>query len=117
MVASHSLSVGSRQSPGAEPSVNMQSPFFNFATAFFASSQLAEDKQFGSFNQISPVSVSVTVPFPQSAYRFVLSPHGPAALAKGIGSDGVGGVDVMDASVGPAGMMRMTASPSSMAMK
>src|SRR5207247_1253977 len=66
IVVSHSLFVGSRQSPGEDPSVNMQSPFFSPATAFFAASQSALDKQLDCFNQTSPVTLSVTVPFPQS---------------------------------------------------
>jgi len=63
---SHSFCVGSRQSPGEDPSVNMQSPFFSPRRPFFAASQPAEDKQLDCFSQTSPVSVSVTVPFPQS---------------------------------------------------
>src|SRR5262245_20210512 len=63
---SHSFSVASRQSPGEDPSINMQSPFFSPATAFFAASKFAEDKQLDCFSQTSPVSLSVTVPFPQS---------------------------------------------------
>jgi len=41
---------------GEDPSVNMQSPFFSPATAFFAASQPAEDKQLDCFSQTSPVS-------------------------------------------------------------
>src|SRR5881296_3378899 len=67
IVVSHSLCVGSRQSPGEDPSVNMQSPFFSTATAFFAASKSSEGKQFDFFNQTNPVRLSVTVPFPQSA--------------------------------------------------
>jgi hypothetical protein len=82
IVASHSVRVGSRQSPGEDPSVNMQSPSFRPAAAFFAASQFAVDKQFDCFSQISRVTVSVTVPFPQSTYRFALSTHGPAVRVR-----------------------------------
>ena len=59
IAVSHSFCVGSRQSPGEDPSVNMQSPFFSPATAFFAASQSALDKQLDCFNQTSPVTLSV----------------------------------------------------------
>jgi hypothetical protein len=62
------LFVGSRHSPGADPSFNMQAPSFRPAMAFFASSQVELGMQLGSFSQINPVTVSVTVPFPQSRY-------------------------------------------------
>jgi hypothetical protein len=118
IVASHSVRVGNRQSPGEDPSVNMQSPFPRPAAAFFADCQSMVDKQFTCFSQISPVTVSVTVPFPQSMYRFALSSrHGPAALGEGIRADGAGDMDVIDASVGPAGVMTIVASPISIVMK
>src|SRR6266702_3086357 len=66
IVVSHSFCVGSRQSPGEDPSVNMQSPFFSPATAFLAASKSAEGKPLDFFNQTKPVKLSVTVPFPQS---------------------------------------------------
>src|SRR5207247_8077536 len=66
IVVSHSFCVGSRQSPGEDASVNMQSPFFSPATAFLAASKSAEGRQLDFFNQTKPVKLSVTVPFPQS---------------------------------------------------
>src|SRR5579883_1920324 len=95
MVASHSLFVGRRQSPGADASFNWHWPSFRPATAFLASSQVAVDKQLGSFSQMSPVTVSVTVPFPQSTYRIVLSvAHAPEAAGetRGDPSAGLAGV-------------------------
>jgi hypothetical protein len=59
---------------------------------------------------MSPVRLSVTVPFPQSVYRFDLSPHGPAALSGAIRADG----DIVDARLGPAGLIRIIASASIM---
>src|SRR5262245_53826875 len=91
----------------------MQSPFFRPADAFFAVSQSLVARQSACFSQISPVRESVTVPFPQSLYLFALSMQGPAAVANGIRAD-ASGVDFMDASVVPAGAMKLVASPSSM---
>jgi hypothetical protein len=55
--------------------------------------------------------VSVTVPFPQSIYRFALSStHGPAALVEDIREDSVGDVDGVDASAGPPDVMVMVTS-------
>src|SRR5207245_3005630 len=81
IVVSHSFCVGSRQSPGEDPSVNMQSPFFSPATAFLAASKSPEGKQLDFFNKTNPARLSVTVPFPHSAKRLVLSPHEPARPA------------------------------------
>src|SRR5262245_18536080 len=111
MVASHSARVGSRQSPGADPSVNMQSPFFRPAAAFFAPCQSEVAIQFACFSQIRPVTLSVTVPFPQSLYRFALSPHGPAAVGAAAGATPAGDGDVIDANVGPADAIKVIAKP------
>ena len=67
IVAFHSAGVGNRQSPADDPSVNsVQSPLFRPAAAWFAVAQSADARQSACFNQISPVTASVTVPFPQS---------------------------------------------------
>jgi hypothetical protein len=62
-LALHSSLVGHRQSPGDDPSVNPQSPSFRPAAAWFAAAHAAFGKQSACCNQISPVTVSVTVPF------------------------------------------------------
>src|SRR5215467_6671784 len=103
MVASHSAMVGSRQSPAADPSFNPQSPVFRPAADFLAASQSDAGKQSTCFNQISPVAVSVTVPFPQSIYRLLVTAHGPATAGDGIGAGGAGDADVIDVSVERAG--------------
>src|SRR5689334_20009820 len=79
IVVSHSIFVGNRQSPGDEPSRNPQSPALRPAAASLAAFQFACGRQLACFSQTRPVSVSVTVPFPQSAYRPLLSEQGPAA--------------------------------------
>jgi hypothetical protein len=63
------------------------------------------------------VAVSVTVPLPQSEYRFDLSPHGPAPLNKTTAGAGSGPADLIDAKVGPPDVMKLVANPSSSAMK
>jgi hypothetical protein len=40
-----------------------------------------------------------------------LSPHGAAAPVAGIRADGIGDADVIDASVGPAGVISVTPKP------
>jgi hypothetical protein len=65
IVALHSSLVGNRQSPGDDPSVNPQSPSFRPAAAPFALAHWAFGKQSACCNQISPVTVSVTVPLLQ----------------------------------------------------
>src|SRR5262245_50223758 len=81
MVALHSSRVGSRQSPGDEPSVRPQSPSFNCAAASLAAAQVEAGRQPASRSQTRPVTLSVTVPLPQFTYRLTLSKHGPAARA------------------------------------
>src|SRR5262245_27193306 len=67
MVAAHSSRVGSRQSPGEDPSRRAppQSPSFSCATAWFAVAQFVAGMHPPSCSQISPVTLSVTVPLPQ----------------------------------------------------
>ena len=65
-IAYHSGYVGSRQSPLEDPSVKPQSPCFSRAAVRFARTQFPVSKQSACFSQIRPVTVSVTVPFPQS---------------------------------------------------
>ena len=80
-IARHSSIVGSRQSPGEDPSDRPQSPVANCAAAWLASNQgRAWPKHDVSFSQIRPVARSVTVPLPQSSYRFRSSTkQGPSA--------------------------------------
>jgi hypothetical protein len=59
--------VGSRQSPGEELSDKPQSPFCRPAAALFAAAHSCTPRQSGCFSQIRPVTLSVTVPFSQSA--------------------------------------------------
>jgi hypothetical protein len=75
VVALHSSFVGNRQSPADDPSVKPHAPLARPAAAWFAAAHapmlLTKAGQAACFSQISPVTVSVTVPFPQSKYRAV----------------------------------------------
>src|SRR5215203_1495627 len=66
-----SLTFGSRQSPAALPSVRPWLPPARELQIVRPCGHVTTPKRFASCSQVSPVSLSVTVPFPLSAKRGV----------------------------------------------